>query len=341
MANVRCANDQSREHIVDRLVERLYGRDDGCRSQAETLLDKSIAALCEQAPNDWRFTRHPSACFFVSLLVDCPATGGKPARPGHAKLLGASFRESDAGRELEHKLAKYVEAHCGCEQLDGRDSLTELAELYLVDLETAGSKIVHEVRTAYFPDAAIGQRRTSTENRLAEFPHTAIMRSVRSPATRAAMPNAILCRPQEDPETLQLLVRQGESWTRVHRGGKGEKLYALFVPLTSQGIQTECGAIWSFDERGKLAREAEGVAIGVLGAGWAGKPDGYRNETYWMLPTRLDVLRMDLDYMRREKAHCLTAAECLTVQAVDWITDLALGAIGLQPKPTWAVKNEK
>ena len=48
-----------------------------------------------------------------------------------------------------------------------------------------------------------------------------------------------------------------------------------------------------------------------------------------------------LDYMRREKAHCLTAAECLTVQAVDWITDLALGAIGLQPKPTWAVKNEK
>lgn len=341
MANVRCANDQSRKHIIDRLVQRLYDGDEGYRGQAEALLEKSIAALCEQAPDDWRFTRHPSACFFVSLLVDCPPTGCRPARLGHAKLLGASFRESDAGLELERRLAEYVEAHCGCDQLDGRDALKELAELYLADLETADSKIVHEVRTAYSPDAAIGQRRTSTENRLAEFPHTAIMRSVRSPSTRAAMPNAILCSSQGDPETLQLLVRQGESWTRVHRKGKGEKLYALFVPLTSQGIQTDCGAIWSFDERGNLKRAAEGVAIGVLGAGWTGKPDGYRNETYWMLPTRLDVLRMDLDYMRREKAHCLTAAECLTAQAVDWITDLALGEIGLQPKPTWAVKSEK
>jgi len=337
MAEVRCRD--AKRHIVDRFVERLYAKNAARRGEAASLLDDAVSTLREQAPDDWRFTRHPSACFFISLLVACPVPGHKAQTlTGHVKLLGATYRESEAGQCLEELLRLSVETSEGSEGRGcGRESLAQMADLYLADLEAPDSTIVHELRTAYSPGGAIGQRRDSTETRLASHPHTAIMRGIRSPTTRAAMPNAILCRTSPD-RAFELLVRQGERWSRMRRDGHADKQYALFCPLAADGVHAGGSSIWSFGNNGALKREADGVATGVLGSGWSNKPQGYRNEIYWLLPTRLDVLRMDLDYELREKAHTMGARQSMQARIIDWVTELALSRAGLQPPPTWYSK---
>jgi hypothetical protein len=59
----------SEEHVADRVVERFYRNDASRKDDARRLVQRVRAALADNAPQDWRFTRHPSARFLVSLVV--------------------------------------------------------------------------------------------------------------------------------------------------------------------------------------------------------------------------------------------------------------------------------
>jgi hypothetical protein len=353
----------SREHIVQRICERLLrqGRgkagmgaccaDDATQVEAARLLDDAVNALRQQTPVDWRFTQHPSACFFVSLVCDCSVPGETPRTcPDHVKLLGVTVRESEDGRKLLAVVEEYVEqalvassdgvGHREAWAAANWKALRGMAELYLKDLARADSEIVHELRTAYGPAEDIAQRRASNEAVLAAHSHTMILRHLKVTSTRASMPNALLCAEPTAGGPLRLWVRQGPRWSRATKDDHQAPMYALFCPLQPEGPRFEEGRIWSFNSQGLLR------CLGAADVPRAGcvrwhKPDGYHTESYWSLPTRLDVLRMDMDYLQREQAHAMTAREAMLRHVVDQAQALALTSLKLADEPAWSRKARK
>jgi hypothetical protein len=353
-------SEQAREHIAQRICERLLCRglkgeawvaccaNPDRRAEAARLLEEALAALREQTPDDWRFTQHPSACFFVSLVHECPVPGGTTRTCAeHVKLLGVTLRESEDGRALQATVEAYVErmmaAGADCAEdvetlaAANAEALRSMADLYLKDLARPDSEIVHELRTAYGPAEDIAQRRTSSDAVLAPHRHTMILRHLKVTSTRAAMPNALLCADAATGGALRLWVRQGPRWSRATRDDRQAPMYALFCPLMPKGPNFTEGRIWSFDQRGALRCLGPGSVASATGIHWD-KPVGYHTESYWSLPTRLDVLHMDLDYLRREQAHAMTARETVLGHVVEQAHALALASLKLSPEPAWSWK---
>lgn len=294
-------SEQAREHIVLRICERLLGKglkgealaaccaDPDKQAEAARLLDEALEALRQQTPDDWRFTQHPSACFFVSLVRECPVPGkGAQSCTDHVKLLGVTVRESEEGRALEAAVEEYVrqvlatgsEGAADWEERarDNVVALRDIAVLYLKDLARTDSEIVHELRTAYGPAEDIAQRRISNEAVLAAYPHTMILRHLKVTSTRSSMPNALLCASPRDGG-LQLWVRQGPRWSRSTRDDHQAPMYALFCPLTPEGPRFTEGRIWSFNSGGVLRCLGPGSVRSATGIQWK-RPDGYHTESY-------------------------------------------------------------
>ncbi|MCE5215606.1 hypothetical protein LLH03_01135 [bacterium] len=362
MAQFR-VTEKARQHIVERICERLLckglpsDQTTACcgssetQGEAEGLLDEALAALEDQTPVGWRFTQHPSACFFVSLVHQCQLAGTGQVCSDHVKLLGVTVRESHDGRVLREQVDQYAlqalaagECQTGAvpEWCEGNAAaLREMSKLYLRDLERADSEIVHELRTAYAPAEDIAQRRHSNDVVLSAHPHTMILRSMRVTSTRAAMPNALLWRGDgEGGCGLRLWVRQGTRWSKATQNGRQAPMYSLFCPMTSHGPSFGDARIWSFNSQGVLRCLEPAQLQGAAGAVWS-KPDDYHTESYWALPTRLDVLHMDLDYLIREQAHRVTARDVALWHVVEQVYQLAFASLGLAAAPAWSRKTKE
>jgi len=329
---------KAHNHIVQRLIQRFLGGDARRRPEAEELVVRVVAALKAQTPDDWRFTRHPSAHFFISVVQECCVPGAAVAKDRQVKLLGGTYRMSGHGAELEKRLRKYVLVMTSVnEDADAPghlDRLEHMADLYLADLQEPASAIVHELKTAYAPGSEIAQRRASSQKLLEDYCHTAILRSLKVPRLHAALPNALLCADDGSPSGFQVWVRQAECWTAPRLGGGKPSVRALFCPLTKDGPTVETGQIWSFDAQGNIKREGQASVRAILGVKCP-KPEGYRSESYWVLPTRLDAIWLDHDYLCRERAYEMSAAEVATLTVVRWIYELALAKAGLGDGPAW------
>lgn len=343
-------NASAREHIILRIVQRFLGgdgRETDLRGRAKKLLDRALTALRQQTPDDWRFTRHTSAHFFISVVQDVAAPRGGDTHPEQVKLLGGTYRDSEHGRRLQEELSEYAEAMCGRKRggvaadspaaSEGMAALERMVELYLADLESADSAVVHELKTSYWGGADIAQRKRSAEQAWSEYPHTLILRGIKMASAQAGMPNALLCDDEGAPGGLALWVRQGDRWSSIKRGSEQSRLYAMFCPLTPDGPTLDRGRIWSFTRNGKLRDEGEAEVNAVMGGSWA-KPEGYRSETYWWLPTRMDFLAIDYDYLARECAHLMGAREAAMRQTIQMVYDLAMARLKLQPPPAWYAK---
>jgi len=331
---------QAKRHIIDRAVERFFQHDEDKRPEAEALLGRALAALEAQTPDDWRFTRHPSARFFISVVHPRPISGRSIRKDAQLKLLGRTYRVSRPGQELIKRLRKYVRQIRSSGSPEKRlDELRAMAELYLKDLQDPQARIVHEFKTAYTAAGQLPHQRAWQRKRLEDYRHTAILRGLKVPKLYASLPNALLCAEKADDERLTLWVRQADSWTCPRLDVGSAVVYALFCRLTKEGPALESGQIWRFDGRGNIQREGAAEVRALLGAGWQ-KPAGYRSESYWVLPTRLDALWLDHDYLYREKAHTMTATKAATLTVINWIYDLALAQAGVSDPPAWHSKSK-
>ena len=352
---------EGREHVARRIAERFH-KAKGPKTGSETPSDEYLAAVEEggklatralealeaQTPDDWRFTRHASASFFVSIVQQCPIPRSDATTTEHVKLLGVTSRSSRHTSELDRLLAEQtasmVAGGARPDSATAQESLSRLermAELYILDLECPESTISHEFRTAFAGDTPLAQRRDTKERVLADYTHTLVLRATKTAGVNSTMANALLCPDEDKPGGFALWARQGDRWSAVSTGAKNSALYAMFCPLNSEGIDTDTGCIWEFRSNGSIARKSDAQPNAVLGAGWPGKPEGYHSESYWTLPTRLDVLSIDYDYLHREQAHRMSLEEVARRSVIGWVYDLALHKAGLGPEPMWFHKSGK
>jgi hypothetical protein len=329
-----------REHIVCRAVERVFNGNKAKRSVAVSLLERALGALRAYTPDDWRFTRHPSATFFISLILP-PACEAQIGHERQLKLLGRTHRLSRHGVELEKRLKAFVRASAsGMDPAARRAELEAMADLYLADLQEPAGEIVHELKTVYRAAEDLGNLRKPHQELLREYPHTAIVRAVKAPALYASIPNALLCPQEEDPDGFRLWARQGDCWTAPQLSAPRQHVRALFCPLTRSGPSFDEGQIWAFDNQGNIRREGAADVRAILGVRCQ-KPDGYRSESYWVLPTRLDALWMEHDFLYRERAHEMTPKQVQTLTVINWIRALAVATAGVAEPPKWRKRKEK
>lgn len=335
-------NKAARAHIVSRMVERFFQsrmKEEQALERGQELLKRVKRALTAQTPDDWRFTRNPSAHFFISVVQELEHSGHKHTE--QIKLLGGTCRVGPNSENLVGGIRKYAKAMVDpARSKPTLQSLEEMADLYLSELECPTSEIVHELKTCYSAREDIAQRTRLAERTFGELRHTILLQAMKTARMQGGMPNALLCEDSQAPGGLQLWVRQGDRWSSLDRGKKQAKWYALFCPLAQEGPVLDQGQIWSFDADGGLQREKEAAVSSVVGAKWD-KPEGYRSETYWWLPTRLDFMAIDYDYLSREHAHLMSALEVATAQVISMVYDLAMAKLKLQPEPAWYRKHKK
>lgn len=340
---------QARKHVLDRICERFLNSrrsDEECRVQAQELLRDCMKALRAQTPDDWRFTRSPAAHFFISIV-----DRNLNAPPGviseqQLKLLGGSYRRGEAGMELESRLKRLAkQLHSRGLPVSGRvgpsdvrEELAALRSLYLQDLQDSAAPVVHELKTAYGAAEDIAQRRRAKRQSLQAYRHTMVLRSMNLAGLHAALPNALLCEEHEGQRDYRLWVRQGDNWWAPQlRGKKRAQEVALFVPLRREGLDAHEAQLWSFDTDGRI-RRVDGACGTFSAQGKCQTPKGFRSESYWNLPTRLDALWLDYDYRHRECVPQLSGEEIVTYVVINWIYDLATAeADGVHP-PAWLGK---
>ena len=108
----------------------------------------------------------------------------------------------------------------------------------------------------------------------------------------------------------------------------------LFCPLTRSGPMFEAGQIWGFDNNGNTRPEGPADVRAILGVRCE-TPEGYRSQSYWVLPTRLDALWIEHDHLYRRRAHEMTPEQMETLTVINWIHALALGKAGIGDPPKW------
>jgi len=327
--------DQAAEkHIIERINERAGRLPDGLTAKAVLEIVTDTAA--GQAPDDWRFTRHPCAHFFISMLLQ-PVEVNRWQK--QVKFLGGTYRHTQRGAKLVRRLERLAE--CGtAPHAQARDTLTDIASRYLEDLADAEATVVHELKTVYKATTALGQEVAGHLEEYRGERHTGLLQALRAHRRLATRPNALVFRPA--PEAAwELWVRQGEPYLAVDRKGAGrapDETYAVFCRLTPAGIDPKQSALWAFDADGRALAAGQFASVATLAAPAACRPPaGYRTENYWTLPTALDRLAFDLDYECRYSLHRMTARRLALVTLLDQVYAAAwsLAEVPGASKPRW------
>ncbi len=269
MANILC----HRDHILQQIRER-YKLDN-----PRPLLDRVMAALQEQAPEDWRFTQSPAARFFVVDLAT------------QVKILGVSYR--DWGREIVHQVQQAVRADQVAEVIG---KLSQYSEGYVQGFYLPDLAVYHELMTAYPRQRGeIGEKKRMLAASKEQLEHAVPLQSKKL----AARPNAIVV------SATELWVRQHLNWVNLSNPNKE---YYLCERLTPQGINKCRRRIFSYTSNGDVRLED----IPVTGCPQPSsecylhlaKPpefsQAYRTDAYWTLPTYLDRRLLDLDFRERQ-----------------------------------------
>ena len=277
------------EHIITRLQERYkFGTAD-----AKSYLHNVGDVLSRRTPVDWRFTESPTSRFFVMEEEKA------------AKFLGMSYRASDACSQITQELQEL------CRIGDSKTIISKLKNYsseYLSAICSPDLPIVHEFRTVYGKGSDGNIRE---EKQLYETGRGVVAHILPVAAKKiASRPNAIVSCNIGDDGHRMLLVRQHLNWINME---PGKKEYYLFHPLTDSGIDNNQLFIYSLTENGDLKKEDRKVLsktaeleisptsekLGKTCRSSGVIPDGYRTESYWKVPTCLDIRLTDLDYLER------------------------------------------
>ncbi len=261
-------------HIIERLMERY----DKSNDEAHEIFNRVRKTLEEHTPKDWRFTDSPSSRFFI--LEE--QTG--------AKFFGMSYRSSPDGDRLLSNIRA---------QLDDPTALAEALDDYIEDyikqIQRDDLTVIHDIRTVYGagPQAHIAEERILVERSRAAVSHTLPLYAKKI----AARPNAAVFRDgslwvrqylnwmSQDPSASEYYVFQ-----RLTRDGVDKTVFRVYAHAHNGAFKPvdECRVCHSSDCRPAFPNWKRGAAI--------------RSESYWKLPTLLDMRLADLDYCERYAA---------------------------------------
>jgi len=262
------------KHIMERLQQRF--RLD--QNQAKEVFERVRSTLESHTPDDWRFTDSPSSRFFVV------------EEHTKAKFFGMSYRTSPEGKKLVDTLRSRLDDPSGL----ARDMGTIVKE-YIQEIQRTDLRVVHDMRTVYGtgPNAHIAEERLLVEQSRVSVPHTVPLYARKI----AARPNAAVL------EDGTLWVRQYINW--VGQDPNGSEYY-VFQPLTKQGVDKTRFRVYAHAHNGAFkqvdeCRVCDHSPCRPHFPRWK-KPLDVRTESYWKLPTYLDMLLADLDYCERYAA---------------------------------------
>jgi len=260
--------EENLRHILTRAKER-FGQNE---EKARKVLEKVRGIVESDAPEDWRFTQSPSAKFIIAY---------EPEKEDF-RLLGRTYRDFNSkGPEIIRRLSA---PSLLSEEL--KTLINEYNELLL----NPNCKIYHELKTIYRADQDLSDEKEIFQKVTSALPHI-IPIDVKRIARR---PNAIIANDE-------IWVRQGEYFD-LSLGAKGDYKESLcFQHLTPKGVDKSKIHIYTLNRQGSLRFISEETLTGgsplFLGIR---KDSNLRGQSYWVLPTYVDAVYMDLNYARSQ-----------------------------------------
>jgi len=253
------------------------------RAFTEQELDGWLSAVRDACPRDWRFSENPKGEFLLTV-VDEDAKK-------QIKFLGRSYRMTWNWRPLRTGITELVAAM----EDTSKAAIDELARLYIKDQCQWNASIRHDLKTILDPEMV-----PTSAGRLDEYegePHMAVLTGSQLHYNLARRPNALLLiRDGADPE---LLVRQGQPYFRAYDGADRSISFCVFAKLRTSGIEEGSGQIWKVSGNGVLFNEGDARCWPTSRPEPDSVPHGFRSESYWQLPLKLDAWHFDLDFCAR------------------------------------------
>lgn len=265
MSMARLVVDTGKRHLIERACQR-RGLS---RERADEAIQKLGQVVSEQAPDDWRFTTSPVAKFIIAYEPEGP----------DCRFIGRTYRDRDGrGSALVQRLkAKTV----------SEPELKAMRDEYRSLLEDPDCDIFHELKTCYEPKQDLSDEKEFFENVKLLVPHVIPMQAKQV----AQRPNAIV-----DKE--KLWVRQGEfaNLADTTSGNRWDRL--LFFRLTKNGIDPSRQRLYKIDCQATLRLEQEQEYENAVPVPRLRPAGALRSQGYWMVPTYVDAVFIDLVYAR-------------------------------------------
>ncbi|MEO0081824.1 MAG: hypothetical protein ABIL25_05985 [candidate division WOR-3 bacterium] len=255
--------DPDKKHLIERACQRRRLS----KEQADKVIQKLVQTVSEQAPDDWRFTTSPVAKFIIAY---------EPGGPD-CRFIGRTYRDHNGrGSALVQRLK--AETVSELELQVARDEYRSL-------LEDPECDIFHELKTCYEPKQDLSDEKQFFEGMKLLVPHVVPMQAKQV----AQRPNAIV-------DKGELWVRQGEFANVADEvsGNRWDRL--LFVRLTKNGLDPSRQRVYKIDCQGTLRLEQEQEYEDVVPVPRLRPAGALRSQGYWMVPTYVDAVFIDLTY---------------------------------------------
>lgn len=294
-------NDYNTAHLIKRAKERYSSFQELEVQRVKDHIYRIINILENQAPDDWRFTRNPTAIF---IILD---------EKTKLRILGRSYR--DVGEGIIEEIKKLQGSFSS--SADEAHQLDKVGAMYMEAIKKPGAKICHALKTCPRKDAPISLAKDIFLAVKDNLLHCVPLEAKRS----AARPNALIT--VED----ELWVRQDE-W--VNPGERNQE-YLLFQRLLHEGIDKSVIRVYShnsskgeikFVDEKKYKGIKQPLILQIEKTFWKNQrnPGDFHTESYWYLPIYPEFKVMDLKYKKIKNPTIMNGEDLFILSIWDEIT---------------------